>query len=140
MQAVAVTGFDQVVFGNPLGCDRKDGLWARIYGRWFKISSNRLPIAPDFPISPALINQTHFTGVFGRMECETFAALLVKYAQNKGAWSPMTLEELVAFHNSAFSAFDGENLSFFVELGFLEEKDGRFSYTQGFVTEVLEAQ
>jgi hypothetical protein len=134
MQAVAVEGFREVVFGNPVGCDHKDGLWASISGRWFKISSDRTSVPACFPITPAMITDTSFCGLFGRMETEGFAALLVRYAQSKGGWMPVTLKHLNWF---AGHDYREDDLEFFEKLGFLVKKDGYYLYTKGFVTEVL---
>jgi len=137
MQTVAMQGFEQVIFGNPIGCDRKDGLWANIQGRWYKISANRTIASWDFAVTPAMIKRVGFCGVFGRMECEIFASLLVRLAQKTGGWDFFSLEDLNRFETDCCNA---SNLEFFAELGFLKEENGRYHYTVGFVTEVLGGQ
>ena len=129
--------FSEAVIGDPLG-GSSGGLWGKHWnGRWYKMSVNKEPVNASFPVSPALIKRTAFCGVFGRMECEQFAASLVRYAQSEGAWTPFSLDDW----NQLQSGYaNRENLQFFVELGFLIEQDGNYHYTVGFVMEVLAYQ
>ena len=137
MQTVTMEGFEEVVFGDPLNCDgERKGLWARLNGRWYKINSNPSIIPSNFPLSPGTINDPHKQiGRFGRFECEQFASSLLRYAQRRGDWIALTVDDLQSFEPSSYNV---ENLQFFAKLGFLVQKDGTYYYTFGFVTELWE--
>ena len=140
MQSVVAQGFDMVVFGNPLSCDSKDGLWARIHDRWFKISTDRQPVPQKYLITPGMI-RVGFIGRFGRCETEGFAARLVEYAQERGDWSPFQVEELNSSSSFEHGRAYPDDLEFFVQLGFLVKEGGDnssiYAFTKGFVKEVL---
>ncbi len=113
-----------------------DGTWARVEGtggRWYKICTNKTD-ARFLPIDPNLIDDSQQVGYFGRMECEHFAAGLVKLAKSRGKWTAFTFAELSAVYNHPAN---DDNLSFFVDLGWLVQDGQTFRFTTGFVMEVL---
>jgi len=139
MQTIGSQEFDKVVFGNPIGFGRGDGLWAQIEGRWYKISANRMPVPTNYPVTPAMIKNTRFVGVFGRDEFEQFAEKLVQFAQQMGAWEPFAMDD---FSPAGWGDWVVAcNSAFLVRLGFLvKDGDGHYQFTIGFVNEVLAYQ
>lgn len=136
METVTRKGFTQVVHGDPLGVDGgRQCLWANVYGRWYKLSDRPSPAPADFPIMPAMIADVRQLGHIGRMECETFSAVLVRFARRRGGWMPFTDDEFAEFADAVFT---GDNLSFFVELGHLVFKNDRYHYSIGFIVEMWE--
>jgi len=131
-----IEGFDKVEFGTPLGgC--QEGLWGLLSGRWYRLSTDKAPVGPGFVVKPDMIQNTRFSGMFGRIEGEGFAAVLVHFAQQMQGWEPFTVSQLDDFR---YGAFNAPNAEFFAKLGFLVEQGGRYQFTLGFVQVVLSAQ
>lgn len=133
IQTVSVQGFEQVVIGSPLG-GNEGGLWAKIGCRWFRISADRNEVCPNFVVTPSMVAGNALVGRFGRMECEYFAALLIRFAVNGGGWEPFSFD---SFNKVCQSPVAQENLEFFTELGFLTFKSGLYHFTKGFVQVVM---
>lgn len=131
-------GFEKVVFGNPLGCDRKDGLWGYTSnGLWLKLSTDRSPVSPEYPIQPSVIRDVSFVGMLGRSGNEAYAAKLVRFAQRRHGWTPFSLAE---FNEYAGAEDHPYMLDFFEECGYLVKQDDKYHFTTGFVTEVFARQ
>jgi len=138
-----MSDFREIVFGNPIGCDRKDALWGlHSNGRWYKVSTNRSAAPADYPVTPGHIKHTSFCGVFGRSECETFAKHLVKMAKAAGGWKPFSMQDIVTQVGEPWNVWTPENVVFFIQLGFLvgNDEEQRYYYTNGFIAEVYDSQ
>ncbi|MBU2213252.1 hypothetical protein KKC44_04455 [Patescibacteria group bacterium] len=110
---------------------RYPGLWGKhVEGKVIRIVTNTHPVPDNYPIHPEHISPAPtFVGVFGASGLESAGEKALNLAQRRGHWGHFTLKEIGEC---------GGLVEDMVTLGFfLDNGDGTFGFTQGFVTDMM---